>query len=132
MSKKIFSLLLASLMLLSLVAGISGCKETPADYSGEDSGITFSIDRKDFTANTLNLPLTNQDIALFDRFYKTDKSRGLDKNGVGLGLYISKTIIDAHGESIAVESGDGSGCEFWFTLKEGTTIPKRKNITYED
>lgn len=72
MGKKIFSLFLASLMLLSLVAGISGCKETPADYSGEDSGITFSIDRKDFTANTLNLPLTNQDIALFDRFYKID------------------------------------------------------------
>ena len=37
---------------------------------------------------------------VFDRFYKTDKSRGLDKSGVGLGLYICKTIIDAHGEKI--------------------------------
>ena len=62
---------------------------------------------------------------IFDRFYKTDKSRGLDKSGVGLGLYISKTIIDAHGETIGVEAGD-DGCEFWFTLTEGTQPQKRK------
>lgn len=61
---------------------------------------------------------------VFERFYKTDKSRGLDKNGVGLGLYISKTIIDAHGETIGVESEEGS-CEFWFTVKEGSSA-KRK------
>ncbi len=63
---------------------------------------------------------------VFDRFYKTDTSRGLDKSGVGLGLYISKTIIDAHGEDIWVESRDDS-CEFIFTLKEGAK-PQRKNI----
>ena len=62
---------------------------------------------------------------VFDRFYKTDKSRGLDKSGVGLGLYICKTIIDAHGESIGVEANDES-CEFWFTLTEGTQPQKRK------
>ena len=56
--------------------------------------------------------------AVFDRFYKTDKSRGKDKNGVGLGLYICKTIIDAHGEEISVSSGDG-GTEFSFTMKTG-------------
>ena len=63
---------------------------------------------------------------VFDRFYKTDKSRGLDKTGVGLGLYISKTIIDAHGETIGVESYEGDGCEFWFTLTEGVQPHKRK------
>ena len=63
---------------------------------------------------------------VFDRFYKTDKSRGLDKNGVGLGLYICKTIIDAHGETIDVEAAD-DGCEFWFTLTEGTRPQKRKS-----
>ena len=64
---------------------------------------------------------------IFERFYKSDKSRGLDKSGVGLGLYICKTIMDAHGEEIKVESTDGVGTEFWFTLKEGELI-KRKNI----
>ena len=65
---------------------------------------------------------------VFDRFYKTDESRGLDKTGVGLGLYISKTIIDAHGETIGVDSIANDGCEFWFTLTEGTQPPKRKAL----
>ncbi len=62
---------------------------------------------------------------VFDRFYKTDTSRGLDKNGVGLGLYICKTIIDAHGEKIWVESVEGKSCEFIFTLKEGNKQNKK-------
>lgn len=62
---------------------------------------------------------------VFDRFFKTDKSRGLDKNGVGLGLYISKTIMDAHDEKIWVESEEEQNCEFFFTLKQGTTAQKR-------
>lgn len=62
---------------------------------------------------------------IFERFYKIDKSRGLDKSGVGLGLYICKTIIDAHGENINVKSQEGFGTEFSFTLKEGEN-QKRK------
>lgn len=52
---------------------------------------------------------------IFDRFHKTDRSRGLDKEGVGLGLYIVKTIIDNHNESVYVTSADGE-TEFVFTL----------------
>ena len=62
---------------------------------------------------------------IFERFYKSDKSRGLDKSGVGLGLYICKTIIDAHGETISVDSKEGVGTKFTFTLKLGETV-KRK------
>ena len=65
---------------------------------------------------------------VFDRFYKTDKSRGLDKNGVGLGLYISKTIMDAHDERIWVESDGEEKCEFFFTLKPGDAPQKRSSI----
>ncbi len=53
---------------------------------------------------------------VFERFYKSDKSRGLNKNGAGLGLFISKTIIDAHGENIWVESEYEKNCCFSFTL----------------
>ena len=53
---------------------------------------------------------------VFERFYKSDKSRGLDKSGAGLGLFISKTIIEAHGERIWVESEYGKNCCFKFTL----------------
>ena len=55
---------------------------------------------------------------VFDRFYKGDKSRGLDKTGAGLGLYISKTIMDAHKAPIRVKSEAGKWCEFTFTLPE--------------
>ena len=54
---------------------------------------------------------------VFDRFYKTDKSRGLDKVGVGLGLYIVKTMLNATGESIRAESEEGKYCSFIFTAK---------------
>ncbi len=53
---------------------------------------------------------------VFDRFYKTDKSRGLDKTGVGLGLFLVKSIINLHGENIKVESESGEWCKFTFTL----------------
>ncbi|MBO5047165.1 MAG: HAMP domain-containing histidine kinase, partial [Clostridia bacterium] len=53
---------------------------------------------------------------VFDRFYKSDKSRGLDKTGVGLGLYICKTIMDNLEETISVVSRQGENCEFSITL----------------
>ena len=53
---------------------------------------------------------------VFERFYKTDRSRGLDKTGTGLGLYIARNIIHAHGEEITVDSRPGDYTEFSFTL----------------
>ena len=70
--------------------------------------------------------MTSEDVArIFDRFYKTDQSRGLDKDGVGLGLYICKSIVEAHGGEIGVNVFD-KGCEFWFTVAEGAPV-KRKS-----
>ncbi len=59
---------------------------------------------------------------IFDRFYKTDKSRSLDKNGTGLGLYIVKNIMMAHNETIWAESEPGEFTRFCFTL-----LPAPKN-----
>ena len=55
---------------------------------------------------------------IWDRFYKTDESRGQDKTGSGLGLSIVKEIIQAHDENINVISTVGVGTEFIFTLKK--------------
>ena len=61
---------------------------------------------------------------IWDRFYKTDLSRGKDKKGTGLGLAIVKEIISAHQENINVISTEGVGSEFIFTLPivEGQTL----------
>ena len=66
---------------------------------------------------------------VFDRFYKGDKSRGMDKTGVGLGMYIAKTIIDAHGEEIWVKSVYGEYCEFVFTLTPSKSAPPESGET---
>ena len=78
--------------------------------------------------NKIQISVYNQGIGIaaedlpmvFERFYKGDKSRGLDRRGTGLGLYISKTIIAAHGEDIWVTSVEGKDCQFSFTLKEAS------------
>ncbi len=54
---------------------------------------------------------------IFDRFHKTDRSRSEDREGVGLGLYIVKSILDSHDEDIFVTSKDGV-TRFTFTLPE--------------
>ena len=53
---------------------------------------------------------------IWERFYKTDASRGKDKKGTGLGLSIVKEIITSHGEHINAISTEGVGTEFIFTL----------------
>jgi signal transduction histidine kinase len=55
---------------------------------------------------------------IWDRFYKSDLSRGKDKKGTGLGLAIVKEIIQAHNENIHVVSTEGVGTEFSFTLSK--------------
>ncbi len=53
---------------------------------------------------------------VFERFYKSDSSRGKDKKGTGLGLSIVKEVIQAHNENINVISTEGVGTEFIFSL----------------
>ena len=65
---------------------------------------------------------------LFDRFYKTDKSRSLDRRGSGLGLYIAKTIIDRHGGTIKADSVLGESCTITFTLPLYQQRPTVANI----
>ncbi len=53
---------------------------------------------------------------IFERFYKSDRSRSLDKQGVGLGLYIVQHVISLHGGEITVRSVENEFCEFEFRL----------------
>ncbi len=70
----------------------------------------------EFSITNTGTGISPEDIPhIFDRFYKADRSRSLDKTGAGLGLYIVKNIINLHGGDIAVRS-DGGETEFSFTL----------------
>jgi len=75
----------------------------------ETGKIRVTIQNTGPTVDPAELPL------LFDRFHKTDKSRSADREGVGLGLYIVKTILNSHGEDISVTSENGL-TTFVFTL----------------
>ncbi len=76
----------------------------------EGSGkVYLSVSNEGQTIPAEELPL------VFDRFHKIDKSRSQNRDSWGLGLYIVKTIVSAHGENISVDSRDGK-TTFAFTL----------------
>ncbi len=61
--------------------------------------------------------ISKEDIVhVFERFFKSDRSRSINKSGVGLGLHIVRSIINLHGGDIIVNSREGEYCEFVFTL----------------
>lgn len=90
-------------------------------FSPEDSTITIETTEKN---GKIYVSVKDQGIGIpkkslskiWDRFYKSDLSRGKDKKGTGLGLSIVKEIIQAHNENINVISTEGVGTEFIFSL----------------
>ncbi len=63
---------------------------------------------------------------VFERFYKTDRSRSQDKSGVGLGLNIVRSIVKLHQGEVIVRSTEGQFCEFTFTVPSAALPVKTK------
>ena len=90
-------------------------------FSNPESSIRISVEEK---GNKVMIAVKDKGIGIpkesqskiWERFYKTDISRGKDKKGTGLGLSIVKEIITAHEENISVVSTEGVGTEFIFSL----------------
>lgn len=71
-------------------------------------GVTLIDGKARVTVRNLGETIPAEELPLlFDRFHKSDKSRSEDKDGVGLGLYIVKTILEQHKEKINVTSENG-------------------------
>ena len=96
-------------------------------FSHSDSCVYITTEEK---GNKVLIKVTDKGIGIpedsldkiWDRFYKTDLSRGKDKKGTGLGLSIVKEIIVAHEEDIFVTSIENVGTEFIFSLSKGDSI----------
>ena len=94
--------------------------DNAAKFAAQGTAITVQIVKKDGKAyiSVRNLGATippDELPLLFDRFHKADYSRSVDREGVGLGLYIVKTILGNLKENITVTSEDGV-TQFTFTL----------------
>ena len=90
-------------------------------FSNPETAIRISVEEKGNKVMNavkdkgIGIPKESQS-KIWERFYKTDISRGKDKKGTGLGLSIVKEIITAHEENISVVSTEGVGTEFIFSL----------------
>ena len=115
--------------------------ENAVKFTDENGTISFAVEQ---TRYDISVSITNtgagippEDIRfIFDRFYKTDKSRSIDKKGMGLGLFIAKTIMRLHGGDIYVESRVNEFTRFTFRLPtdiappEGTKAEKTRSKKY--
>lgn len=96
-------------------------------FTGDQGKIHLGLYRRAgkvfFAVRNSGAGIPQQEVGkIFERFYKTDKSRGENRKGVGLGLYMVKNIIEAHGEDLYVSSEEGAFAEFSFSLKETKEI----------
>ena len=94
--------------------------ENAAKFASQGSTLFLGLEKKAGKA-VVTVRNTGQTIPpeelplLFERFHKSDRSRSADKDGVGLGLYIVRTILEQHHEKITAESENGV-TTFSFTI----------------
>lgn len=105
--------------------------ENAVKFTNQGGGITLriidSIDRATVMIENTGPGIAPEDLPMvFDRFYKGDKSRSRDKNGMGLGLYLVRTILQLHGGNIQVTSVQGQFCRFEFYLPKPQEPPRLK------
>ena len=114
--------------------------ENAVKFTNANGSITFtvtdSIDRIFVSIENSGNGIAADELPMiFDKFYKTDKSRSQDKNGMGLGLYLVKTIVRLHGGDIAVQSAVNQTTRFSFFIPKPQEMQKIKpdySVAVED
>lgn len=98
-------------LLDNAVKHTTPCQEIRISVRAASQFVTFTVsDRGD------GLPETSK---LFQMFYTTSKQESATRKGIGLGLPICQSIVEAHGGSIKADNRTGGGAEFTFTLPMG-------------
>jgi signal transduction histidine kinase len=91
---------------------------SPVEIEAEDTGDTFTMTVSD---RGPGVPETEKE-KIFERFYQVDDTLHHSIPGMGFGLYIASTIIEAHGGEIVCEDREGGGTVFRVKLKQGTGV----------
>lgn len=113
--------------------------ENAVKFTNEGGTIHFGVEETRYDVSVMisntGPGIPPEDIRyVFDRFYKTDKSRSMDKKGMGLGLFIAKTIMRLHGGDIYVESRVNEFTTFTIrlplTVQQNADQGKAKNDKY--
>lgn len=99
---------------------IANLVDNASKFCNENGEINISVIQSSkkavFSIENTGAEISEEDQKyIWDRFYKTDKSRAKDKKGAGLGLFIVKNIINQHNEKIILKSGEGKTA-FMFSL----------------
>ncbi len=100
-------------------------------FTNEDGEISVSVKQRQHEVfvtiyNTgCGIPAEQQKM-IFERLYKVDQSRSMNREGTGIGLYLVKNIIKAHGKQISVTSVENEYAEFTFSLEKGKAPGKRE------
>ncbi|MEX1377511.1 MAG: ATP-binding protein [Eubacteriales bacterium] len=85
-------------------------------YTKENGRVEISLEKKDkstiIKVKDNGIGISEKDLPMvFERFYRADKSRNRQSGGAGIGLTIAKTIVEAHGGGISIQSEEGKGTE---------------------
>ena len=107
-----------SQVMINLIS--NACKYSPVEatvtITAKESARRIQIDVSD---TGIGISTANQ-LQLFTKFFRADNSSTREVSGTGLGLCITKHLIEAHGGTIWVESEEGKGSTFSFTLPAGS------------
>ena len=108
----------------SITRVVTNLLDNAAKFTNDNGKITVSVTQSQHDTfisikNTGCGISDEQKQMIFKRFYKADKSRSLNKGGTGIGLYLVKNILSAHGKDITVNSVEGEYAEFVFSLDKG-------------
>jgi len=94
-------------------------RQTTVTVAPRVAGTLLAVEVRDQGAG---IPAAEID-RVFERFYKVDKARQRGMGGTGLGLAIARHIVEGHGGTIAVESEEGHGATFTFTVPLADRAP---------